>query len=196
MYALYEKLSERLGHRYRFKEQVSLFGCNSGWIPRLLKGRLSPNASEPLAWHIDLGQELRAHGYPDHALIINLKPNSTEPNLSLYEISEVWGYSSSGWTPLMFYLKGIFVDEVPDEVINDQDFFRRDSEVDDPIFSMMYVRGTVRAGGLYDRWTAPRPSPTNSVLLWPDTLQYFVKEAQKISGRTEPEGAEDAPMDT
>ena len=31
-------------------------------------------------------------------------------------------------------------------------------------------------GKLNDKWTPPRPSSTNSALLWPDTLKYFHKK--------------------
>ena len=48
------------------------------------------------------------------------------------------------------------------------------------MFSMMYLRGTISGGSIKDRWTPPGPSPTNSVLLRPDTFEYFIREANKI----------------
>ena len=45
---------------------------------------------------------------------------------------------------------------------------------------MIYLDGTVRNGQLEGRWTAPRPSSTNSVLLWPFAFEYFAREANAI----------------
>lgn len=162
-----------------FKKQTSLFGCNSGYIPNLLRKQLTAEATEPYAWKIDLRKAFAKERMANSVLIINLKPNSKEANLSLYELVNVWGYSASGWTPIMFYIRGLFVDEDPN-VFNVRDFIRKEEEMEDPIFSMMYLRGTIKQGKITGRWTPPGPSPTNSVLLWPVTFQYFSSEAQKI----------------
>jgi len=179
MYALYEKQKEVTGYRYVFKKKTSLFGCNSGYIPYLLKKQLAPEVTEPYAWKLDLKESLTKEGLENSVLVINLKPNNKEANLSLYELVNVWGYSASGWTPIMIYIRGLFVDE-DSRLFNDRDFIRKEKEIEDPIFSMMYLSGTVKKGKILGRWTPPGPSPTNSVLLWPDTLQYFSLEAQKI----------------
>ena len=83
----------------------------------------------------------------------------------------------------MCYLRGLFVD-ADSSAFNDKDFIRLPSEVDDPIFSMMYLAGTVLAGAMHGRWTPPGPSPTNSVLLWPDTFNYFAEKAREVMRRT------------
>ena len=145
----------------------------------MLNSSLAPSANEPLKWHIPVATALERAGYPQHALIINLKPDSRTPNLSLYEVMGVWGSSSAGWTPIMFHLQGLFIDEDPTR-FNDRDFRRAYSDIEDPIFSMMYLHGTVREGKIFGPWTPPRPGATNSVLLWPDTLQYFSGEAAKL----------------
>jgi hypothetical protein len=94
-------------------------------------------------------------------------------------VSDVWGYSAEGWTPILFHLRGLVVDE--DLRRFDQiDFVRVPSEIDDPIFSMMYLRGTVKNGRLEGRWTPPGPSPTNSVLLWREAFKYFWQQARKL----------------
>ena len=64
----------------------------------------------------------------------------------------------------MFHLKGLFEDEDP-ELIDDKEFVTQDAAIRDPIFSMTYLSGTIRGGNIEGRWTAPGPSPTNSVLL-------------------------------
>jgi hypothetical protein len=179
MYAIYQKQKNIDGYRYIFKEQTSLFGCNSGYIPSLLQKQLIIEATEPFAWKLDLREALEKEGMANNVLVINLKPNSKEANLSLFELVNVWGYSSSGWTPIMIYIRGLFVDEDA-RLFNEKDFIRKEEEMEDPIFSMMYLNGTITQGKITGRWTPPSPSSTNSVLLWPDTLQYFSSEAQKI----------------
>ncbi len=179
MYALYEKHSVEDGHRYLFKKQTSLFGRNSGYIPNLLKRQLSTSDSEPHAWRVTIAEALQRQGESDSTLVINLKPKAREENLSLYELIDVWGYSSSGWTPIMIYIRGLFVDEAPSQ-FNDRDFVRKTQEVNDPIFSMMYLSGTIKSGELSGRWTPPGPSSTNSVLLWPESFEYFSAEAKRI----------------
>src|SRR4051794_28517130 len=113
MYALYGKTASGGSHRYPFGEGVSLFGCNHGYIPWLLTETMAEAASEPLTWHLAVDAGLQAVGQGGSTLIINLKPNAKDGNLSLYEVIEVFGFSSSGWTPVMLYLRGLFVDENP-----------------------------------------------------------------------------------
>jgi len=179
MYAIYQKQRNEVGYRYIFKEKTSLFGCKSGYIPKLLQKQLKAEDTEPFAWKLDLKKALEKEGMANSVLIINLKPNNKKTNLSLYELDHVWGYSASGWTPIMIYLRGLFVDEVH-QLVNDKDFIRKEEEIEDPIFSMMYLMGTITKGKIDGKWTPPGPSPTNSVLLWPNTFQYFFSEAQKI----------------
>lgn len=182
MYALYEKREEPNGYRYLFERKVSLFGYKSGYIPKLLAKTLRGTDSQPFSWHVDVDRELNDSGSPKHTLVINLKPKAAIPNLSLYELVDVWGFSSSGWTPLMFYLRGLFVDEVPN-AYNEKDFLRFPKELHDPIFSMMYLSGTIEKGKVVGKWTLPGPSPTNSVLLWPEPFKYFEEKANEVMAR-------------
>lgn len=179
MYALYDKTQSNGAIRYRFREAASLFGCNKGYVPWLLGKQLATDSTEPLAWHVNIEESLRAMEQNHQTLIIDLKPNSKQPNLSLYEVSDVWGYSAEGWTPILLHLRGLFIDEDPGR-FDKNDFGRTPAEVDAPIFSMMYLRGTVKGGRLEGRWTPPGPSPTNSVLLWPEAFEYFWQQAKSL----------------
>ena len=179
MYALYDKTGHNGSSRYRFREKTSLFGCNAGYIPRLLRQQLTAGLSQPLPWYVNIESSLQAIRQYGQTIIIDLKPNSKKPNLSLYEVLNVWGYSDSGWTPILLHLRGLFIDENP-ERFDRYDFARKPEETDDPIFSMMYLRGTVKNGQLEGRWTPPGPSPTNSVLLWPDSFRYFQQQVQSL----------------
>lgn len=179
MYALYKTSTASRGTRYEFQEEASLFGCNSGWIPYFLQKQLKPTDVEPFKWSIDLKTAFETEKRPNHSLVINLKPKNKEANLSLYELVRVWGYSASGWSPIMIHVRGLFIDDDPASV-NEQDFVKNEEDIENPVFSMMYLSGTVNGGKIVGRWTPPGPSPTNSVLLWPETLEYFSSEAKKV----------------
>jgi hypothetical protein len=182
MYSLYKKIEKLKSIKFSLIENISLFGCNNGYIPWLLNQSLSKKDNEPFTWQIKIKDALEKADYHNQTIIINLKPNSSKPNLSLYEVQQVWGYSASNWTPMMFYLKGIFVDEKPHR-INTNMFERKISDIDDNgfIISFVYVNGTIKNGSIDGKWTAPRPSSTNSVLLWSDAFDYFISEYRKVS---------------
>jgi hypothetical protein len=140
----------------------------------LLSLKIPTAQGEPYLWHVDVVRELGAHAdYPDSTLLIDLKPKQNTTNLSLYEVMDVWGYSSSGWSPILLRLNGLFIDEAPALTQRD-DFIRWDTEVDGPIYEFLYLAGTVNEGKLLGTWRTPPMSPTNAALLWPDTLNYFV----------------------
>jgi hypothetical protein len=162
--------------RYQLQEQVSLFGCNNGFIPWLLSLKVPPGQGEPYAWHVDVVNELGAHpDYSASTLIIDLKPKQNKRNLSLYEVLDVWGYASWNWSPILLRLSGLFVDAAPAR-INRRSFVRKDAGVDSPIYEFLYLVGSVKRGKLVGPWTTPPASPTNAALLWPDTLRYSFRK--------------------
>ncbi len=175
MYARY--LRTRVGAdatRYEFQEQVCLFGCNNGFIPWLLGLKTPAAQGEPYLWHIDVVRDLGSHpDYPNSTLLVDLKPKQNENNLSLYEVMDVWGYSSSGWSPILLRFSGLFVDEDP-SVTQRHDFTRQDVDVDGPIYEFLYLAGSVDNGKLVGTWNSPPLSSTNAALLWPETLNYFI----------------------
>ena len=182
MHALYEKEPVGSGFHFKFKEFRSLAGKDRGMIPHLLELHLNGAGNEPLRWHFFVEDEMARSRWPNCTLIINLKPNDAEGKLSLYEVVEAWGWSEYGWTPMMLHLRGLIKDKYPGQ-FNYSDFVRNEEDLDDPIFTMIYMKGTVKNGELIDGWTFPRPSSTNSVLLWPKTFEYFAEEARKAIHR-------------
>jgi len=173
MYAVY-RVTTSGGHPcYTHIKQSNIFGCNVGVVPRLLRPKLQSSASEPLFWHVDVAAELPTLHGPDSRFIVDLKPNSSS-ELALYELLDVWGYSDSGWTPAMFRLRGLIVDGEKSE-LRDGRFVPRGDDLHKTIYSFVYFAGTIREGVLEGTWTPPRASPTNSALLWPETLCYFVR---------------------
>ncbi len=178
MYALYEKETVGGGFHYKYRGDTKLAGCKMGKIPHLLEIHLDGSGSEPLCWHYILEKEFACtKRWKNCALVINLKPNDADGRISLYEIVEAWGHSNRGWTPIMLRLKSLFVDQSP-ERFDPRDFVHEDDESDTPIFTMVYMRGTVKDGCLEGTWAFPRPSSTNSVLLWPEMFKYFAGEAE------------------
>ena len=161
--------------RYEFQERASLFGCNNGFIPWLLSLKIPRGQGEPFRWHVNVLGELGSNReYLNNSLVIDLKPKQNKTNLSLYEVMDVWGYSDSGWSPILLRLTGLFVDQDPSSV-NRNKFVRKDSELDGPMYEFLYLDGSVGHGKLLGSWVPPPASPTNAALLWPATLNYFVQ---------------------
>jgi hypothetical protein len=174
MYFVYAKTSSSGITHYAFKSQSHIFGRNVGLVPRLLRTRISPNESQPSKWHVSVETILAERS---EVFLINLKPNNPDKrnSLSLYELRDVWGFSASGWTPAMLRLRGLCIDGEP-EISDPRDFSLRDQvrAVNEAIYSFVYFQGTIQEGTLVGPWTPPRASSTNSVLLWPYVLSYFV----------------------
>ena len=178
-YSLYEKflLPDRQQWRYRWLDKAKLFGCNEGKIPWLLEQQMKRTGEAPEKWHLDISDALAKEASPNHALVINLKPRE-QTLLSLYELLDVWGHSTEDWTPLMFRLRGLYIDENPHPYA-ENDFIRSYGECDEPIFSMLYVNGGTEGGKIKGPFTPPGPSSTNSTLLWPETFMYFWHQARR-----------------
>lgn len=184
MYLLYEKTERADCTDYVYKNDVSLFGCNVGYIPKLLQQQLTrfgQKTPEPYEWHLNIPTSLQQEGQDNMTLMIDLKPKQSH-NVSLYELMDVCGYSSSGWTPVMLCLRGILVDEDPAKYPK-KCFSQSNSKIDKYIFSMMYLHGSVKDGNIEGKWITPGPSSTNAVLLWPETLKYFSEKAKEIMSR-------------
>jgi hypothetical protein len=174
MYARYLKNQRDGFSSYRFVEECSLFGCNIGYIPKLLRKQTPVSQTEPYKWHILIEPALNAIECQGSTLVIDLKPKQKKTNLSLYEILDIWGYSDSGWTPILLHLSGLFVDKDP-APINRNEFTIPDLERDEPIYEFLHLDGSVANGKLTGRWNAPPASPTNAALLWPAALVYFIQ---------------------
>jgi hypothetical protein len=173
MYALYDKVKTPAGFRYQWKEVARLFGCNEGWIPWLLQFELDGGKSEPLEWHLHVPDALARNGYRDCALVIDIKPKNRDGRLHLSELIDVWGYSADGWTPLLMRTSPLLVEDDPNQY--DRKAFSVDGDgTFDPVYSTLYVQGSVESGKISGKWTPPRASPTNSALLWPPAMIYFL----------------------
>jgi hypothetical protein len=182
MYAIYKK--QRVDGKDHFRlteEEVCLFGCNKGLIPRLLKMQIALGQTEPYKWHIAVPSELdKTNRCRGSTLVIDLKPKQREKNVALYELLDVWGYSADEWTPIMLRLSGLFVDVDP-AGIDRGNFLIADEKRFDSIYEYLYLDGTVSNGTLVGKWTAPPASPTNGALLFPDATKYFIQCIRKLN---------------
>ncbi len=88
------------------------------------------------------------------------------------EVMDVWCYSDNDWTPILFRLNGLFIEEDQAKV-NRNDFIRMDKDIDGPIYEFLYLNGSIKGGKITGSWASPPVSPTNTALLWPETLNYF-----------------------
>ena len=179
MYSFYNKIEKGERTEFEFIEQISLFGCNVGKIPYFLKLQIKDKlVSEPFKWSLDIKDCINEIRRSNQTIIINLKPKQKN-NVSLYELFKVIGNCENGWTQIMLCLRGLLLDEDP-SIFDPKKFEVKNDSIDEPIFSTIYLHGTVKDGRIFDKWTTPNSSSTNAILLWPHILDYFYMEAKKL----------------
>ena len=181
MYYYYRMNSEGRVIHFQRDREAHLFGCKQGFVPELLRQRISPNVTEPYSWHLAIENIL---GENRETFLIDLKPNRKDrgTSRSLYQLRDVWGYSCNGWTPGMLRLRGLVVDGKP-AVTNPEDFQVEFSRDHDSIYTFVHFDGSVRDGKLVGKWTAPPRSSTNSALLWSHPLNYFLQQIRETTPR-------------
>lgn len=161
---------------------VSL-GGKHGPFAKYARHLLENGAEPPIEWHLTGSDILEYHGVekPDqHQLIVELKPNA-ENNVSLYQITDVWGHTKSSWTPLALRLKTIFVDRHEPDPKSFQEQFRIPDDEGELVHEFLYLTG----GADSESWGWGRSGTVNAVLLWPETFQYFIGEMTKDLDRVE-----------
>jgi hypothetical protein len=174
MYSMYEKKACNGYWEYSSPDEIHLFGCVQGLIPRFLQHITPADASEPYLWHLNVAERLAASDLKDMCVVIDIKPKNKTPVVHLSELLDVWGYSADSWTPLLFRLRPLLVEEDP--VLHNRNNFLIDEEDSyEPVYSILYVHGSVMGGELVGKWTPPGASSTNSALLWPHVLRYFLQ---------------------
>jgi hypothetical protein len=179
MYGLYKKARTNISTKYLLEEEISLFGCNNGYIPWLLSPKIKPGTEEPLKWHIEIENDLDNNCeeyYHGKTIIIDIKPkNKEEKSLTLAELTDVWGLSASGWTPMLFRMNMLFTDEDENEADKKKFLINNDIKLE-TVYSIIYAKGSIENGKIVGLWTPPSMSPTNSTLMWPDTIKYFYNQ--------------------
>lgn len=174
MYALYSRQQADAQIQYAYLKEVSVFGCNVGYVPKFVRANLPTGQAEPYHWHVPMHEELAKSGEPNTALVIDINPYSKNSTyVTLCEIYDVWGLSDSGWTPALAHLRVILEHDTSTGI--DKKSFTVDSAKQlPPVYSIWYFAGTVANGDLDGKWIPPGPSSTNSALLWPSAMKYFM----------------------
>jgi len=175
--------------------RVSLFGINKGIICKQLKVQAKEQGLlQPCGWQLDLkqfGEKIKHEKNIDIGevvILVDLKP--WDRALSLYELTNIWGYSAADWTPMMWELRAIFTDREapfatseaisPDEFLNEKDKWMKnfscEGAVGPRIFTFNHTSsGTIINGEPIGKWNPPKPTSLNGCLIWPETMEYFKK---------------------
>jgi hypothetical protein len=175
VYATFKKETGQTRTKFRAGEQISLFGCNEGWIPWLVQEMMPPRQNEPYVWHLNVHDCLALpavrNQYPNAtAIIVDIKPTA-KTEFFVCELLDVYGYSSDEWTPLLWRMRVLEIGGDP-KANHLEDF---DASNDgDIIYEFLYAMGSISEGRIDGTWNPPKPSPTNGVLLWPKPLAYFM----------------------
>jgi len=178
VFCLYKIETSQGKKRYVFDKETHLFGCNKGLMVQILKADPPISQGEAVKWQINLIRDLPKIGIHDKTLVIDLKPNAKN-NLSLYELVNIFGFSAHGWTPMLLHLKSIFVDDEGPEEMKKMIEISEFSQ--DDIFTFAHVMdGSIEMGRVVGKWVAPRPSSTNSALLWDSVFEYFYECKKSI----------------
>jgi len=174
LFYLYKKSKSGDTTNFVRLQKVSLAGCKSGLIVAYIRKVLDRFADEPLKWSFSNKQMFDKLFLDGNALIIDAKPHS-EKEILLFEIVNISGFSHHGWTPILLELREVLVDEDPQKY-NRMNFSLQGHNPKNPVFNMLYLKGTVKNGQIKGDWNFPGPSPTNSVFLWPETLAFFASQ--------------------
>jgi hypothetical protein len=177
MYAIFKKKEMRSGRAvFQKGEAISLFGCNEGWMPWLLQMTMPKRQNEPFAWHLKIQEVLALDqvrkDYPNaEAIVVDIKPTSKD-EFFVCELEDIYGYSDSDWTPLLWRMKVLQIGSEPKK--NHLANFEAPDD-GDIVYEFLYAQGSVKEGKTTGLWTPPKPSATNAALLWSESLEYFIK---------------------
>lgn len=194
MHHLYIKQSIGTETRYRLVEpNIRVFGCNNGIICKQLKTQ-AIGLTQPCGWQLNLkeyGESVKKEknlSDGEVVVVIDLKPRARK--LYLFELTNIWGYSAAGWTPMMWEVRTIFSDDRPALFKSDTmppDEYQREKEkwlrefsckilLEPRIFTFNHTAdGTIVDGKIAGKWNPPGPTSLNGCLIWPETMSYFKK---------------------
>jgi len=111
---------------------------------------------------------------PRHAVLIDLKP-TTVGNVSLYRLTDVWGFSYREWTPVCLRLESLFIDE---HIENAEGFKKefpfRPEDGGVIIHEFLYLNGGASEG----TWNWGMNGTVNSALLFRDAWEYLAGQVR------------------
>jgi hypothetical protein len=126
-------------------------------------------------WHMSETQLLdQLSDTPGHAVLIDLKPTTTG-NVSLYRLTDVWGFSYREWTPVCLRLESLFIDEHranAEEFKEEFPFRPEDGGV--IAHEFLYLNGGTSEG----TWNWGMAGSVNGALLFQDAWEYLANQVR------------------
>ena len=174
---LYQYKTNKDGIRtYIKKRKISLAG-KYGPIASFVLEDYKRKKEQPFRWHMSQKDILSKLEVPqnDHEIIIDLKPK-TKGNVSLFILNDIWGFSSSGWTPILLKLESLFVDRQMENADDFKNTFSDENVKKEIVHEFLYLNGDGSGG----KWTFGMVGFVNGALLWPDTLEFFMNQLKKL----------------
>ena len=159
MFYAYTKRQE--GNKYHFSRNyhITLGGNKWGVIREYLDKTKPSRLSVPYKWHFPIEKGLKQLEYDENSILIDAKPHK-EGNVSLYEILDIWGYTTRTWTPILLRLKALLVDE--EASYYDKKQFKITGYPNiETVLTFLYLRGGIYRNSFFGTWNFPGPSPTN-----------------------------------
>mgnify|MGYP005646407561 CR=1 FL=1 len=170
-FLLYERTTDDDGSaRYFQLKDISLAGRSGGLVYPFVSAYGKPG--RPFPWHATVKDLLSESGiHPkNHAVLVQTRP-LLEGNLSLYELTDVMGYSYGEWTPLCLRMEALVVDQT----LPDPERFKMKFRCNVPrrrrVHQFLYLQGGVDGGS----WKWGPVGSVNGVLLFPDALAFFME---------------------
>jgi len=158
--------------RYTQQRQITLAGSSTGLIyPFVLA---YARRQERFAWHAKINDLLDEAGIPPkgHAVVIDLKPKES---VTLFELTDVWGYSYPEWTPIAMRMETLFLDEKP---LDPDAFKQRFADARcrrRPLYEFLHLQGGTIGGS----WNWGQVGTVNGALLPPEALDFFLERLQE-----------------
>lgn len=126
-------------------------------------------------WHMSETRLLGRLGVtPEHAVLIDLKPRK-KGNVSLYRLTDVWGFSYREWTPLCLRLEPLFMDKKSDDAeAFKEEFEFRAEDGGTVIHEFLYLNGGISEG----TWNWGMTGTVNGALLFRDAWEYLAGQVR------------------
>ena len=174
-FMLYSKSAASGGaNDYLQLKPLSLAGRENGLVYPFVT-KYAPSAP-PFAWHATAGDLLGEAHVPQkgYAVVVDLKP-AVRGNVSLFELTDVWGYSYAEWTPLALRMESLWTDIAASDPDRYKQRFSDQGSRRGRVHQFLYLQGGLKGG----TWNWGPVGSVNGVLLWPEALEYFLSRILK-----------------
>jgi len=151
---------------------VTLAGTGNGLVYPFVR-RYAPAGAEVFPWGASVKDLLEESGFApkDHAVVVDARPKE---DVTLYELTDVWGHSYLDWTPIVLRLEELFVGEKPLDPERFKATFTDARCPRAPVYQFLHLQGGTVGGD----WKWGPMGSTNGALLPPDALAFFLDMLQ------------------